>query len=121
MARTGHQSRRSSKVGAGTHVLGEHVGYEPCHGLTLDLGLEVDSLDAEEDLAKRLRSHHVELPLGGKAGAVGDDGRGDGGGRGEGGEEDDEREGVVEISERVSEGGVPEGNDCERTIPRATT
>lgn len=34
-----------------TNVLSEHVGNEPGDGLTLNFGLEVDTLDAEEDLA----------------------------------------------------------------------
>ena len=86
-----------------THVLGEHVGYEPGDGLALDLGLEVDTLDAEEDLAKRLGSHDVELPLGCQASTVGDDGRRDGCVGGEGGEEDDEGERIIQIAERVRE------------------
>lgn len=40
-------------------MLGEHVRYKPGDGLSLDLGLEVDALDAEEDLAKGLCTHDI--------------------------------------------------------------
>jgi hypothetical protein len=98
------QLRRSAQAPSRrlrTHVLGEHVGDEPGDGLSLHLGLKVDALDGKEDLAEGLGAHHVELPLSGEASAVGDDGSGDRGGSGKGSEEDDEREGIVEIAKRV--------------------
>jgi len=44
-------------------VLSEHVRYEPSDLLAMHFSLEVDPLDAQENLAKRFRLDDVELPL----------------------------------------------------------
>lgn len=89
-----------------THVLREHVWDEPSDGLSLDFCLEVDTLDGEEDFAQSTCPHHVELPLGGEARAVGNDGSRNGRGSGQRSEQDDKRQTVVQITQRVGESRI---------------
>ena len=53
--------------------LREHVWHEPRNFLPVHDRLEVDALDAQKHLAKAVRAHHIQLPLGTQSRTVGGD------------------------------------------------
>ena len=85
------------------------MGHEPGDALAQHLGLEVEALHADEHLAQRVRAHDVGLPLQGQAPRVVHRLAGDvqpllGWERGE---QVHQRQGVVQVAQRVCEAGVP--------------
>jgi hypothetical protein len=93
------------------HVRGRHlrerVRDDPGDGLPAHLGLEIHAFDRDEDLGQSVRAGHVVLPLQGQLPTSLRSRRLHGPVRRQSREEVDEGEGVIEVSQRVVEAGVP--------------
>lgn len=90
--------------------MGELIGNQPSDSLVEYLRLVVYTLDREEDFAKRMRMHDIQLPFRCQPCTVLNEGRGDFRVGGEGGEEEDHAKSIVYVADSINKGGVP-GND----------
>lgn len=93
-------------VNVAVDTLNESVGYQPHDILALDGGLVVDTLDGKESLAQRVGANQVVLELVAEALAESNGLVGDMIGRGEGGEQEEQRQGIVEVAKSVDESWV---------------
>jgi hypothetical protein len=91
------------------YVLSKLVWDEPSHQLIHHLGLVVDTFDREEGLSQRPCAHDVELPLGRQPRAVFDESRRNTAVGRKRGEEEDHTESIVDITDSINEGWIPEG------------